>query len=301
MNFSFGIFGAADPDCVDVPEGALQFSPLIPGSAALEDAEPLTGMVMAAPPGTVERQYALALSLRALQPGAPLTVMAPKAKGGGRIAKELEAFGCSVDASSRRHQRICQTGCPETLGAEIGAAIAAGAPCFVDALSLWSQPGIFSWDRLDPGTALLLSALPPLAGRGADLGCGIGIIAREVLTNKDVTHLDLIDIDRRAVTAAKRNIVDARAAFHWADVRNFARTKGLDFIVMNPPFHDGGVEDRALGQAFVQQSQRLLRDGGTVWLVANRHLPYESGLAAVFASVTLRVERDGFKVYEAVK
>jgi 16S rRNA (guanine1207-N2)-methyltransferase len=259
-------------------------------------------MVMVAPPGTVERQYALALALRALKPGAPLTVTAPKAKGGSRIAEELEAFGCSVEETSRRHQRICQTSRPETLDtARIDAAMTAGAPCFVEAVNLWSQPGIFSWDRIDPGTVLLLSVLPALDGRGADLGCGIGILARPVLANKKVAHLDLIDSDRRAIAAARRNIVDGRAAFHWSDVRTLAHTKDLDFIVMNPPFHDGGVEDRVLGQAFVQQSHRLLRAGGTAWLVANRHLPYEAGLTAVFASVTLRAEQGGFKVYEARK
>ena len=52
----------------------------------------LAGMAMAALPGTVERLYTLAQALRALKPGAPLTVMAPKTKGGNRIAKELGAF-----------------------------------------------------------------------------------------------------------------------------------------------------------------------------------------------------------------
>jgi 16S rRNA (guanine1207-N2)-methyltransferase len=273
----------------------VQLSPLFPGAAALEDSANLSGMVMAAPPGTVERQYVLALSLRALQPGAPFTVMAPKEKGGSRLAKELETLGCVVEATSRRHQRICQTVRPET--PNIDAAIAAGAPRVVD--GLWTQPGIFSWNRIDPGTALLLSALPPLSGRGADLGCGIGVIAQAVLASAKVTHIDLIDIDARAIAAARRNVTDPRATFHWADVRRMMHLKGLDFVVMNPPFHDGGVEDKALGQAFVQQAQRALRPGGTAWLVANRHLPYEATLAIDFASVALRAERDGFKVYEA--
>ena len=262
-------------------------------------------MVMAAPPGTLERRYALALALRALEAGAPFTVMAPKEKGGSRIAKELEAFGCSVAATSRRHQRICQTVCPAALDAEaealIDAALAAGGLCVVEALGLWSQPGIFSWNRIDPGTALLLSVLPSFAGRGADLGCGVGVIARAVLASAHVTGVDLVDIDRRAITAARRNINDPRATFHWADVRRLASLKDLDFVVMNPPFHDGGVEDRALGLAFVQRSHHMLRDGGTAWLVANLHLPYESVLSTAFSQISLRAEKGGFKVYEAKK
>ena len=293
------IFGTPDPDCAAFPANAVQTSPLVPGAAALEDMAGLAGMVMSAPPGTVERQYALALALRALQPGAPLTVMAPKDKGGNRVAKELESFGCTVEATSRRHQRICQTVRPDTLDARTDAAIAAGAPRLVD--GLWSQPGIFSWNRIDPGTALLLSSIPALSGRGADLGCGIGVIAQAVLAAASVTHIDLVDIDARAVAAARRNVTDPRATVHWADVRRIAHLKDLDFVVMNPPFHDGGLEDKALGQAFVRQSHRTLRAGGTAWLVANRHLPYEATLTADFASVALRADRDGFKVYEARK
>ncbi len=303
----FGVFGAPLSDLAPIPTGAAQFSPHVPGARALEDLAPasLAGMVMAAPPGTVERRYALALSLRALQAAAPFTVMAPKEKGGSRIAKELEAFGCSVEVTSRRHQRICQTACPAAPDAQAQAlletAVTDGGPCRVDALGLWSQPGIFSWNRLDPGTALLLEVLPALAGRGADLGCGIGIIARAVLASPQVTQIDLIDIDSRAIAAARRNIGDPRAAFHWADVRKLVSVKDLDFVVMNPPFHDGGSEDKTLGQAFVQQCHHLLRDRGTAWLVANRHLPYEAVLSAAFSQVALRAESGGFKVYEATK
>lgn len=299
---SFGVFGAPHSDLADIPAGAQQFSPLIPGAGALEDVSPasLTGLIVAAPPGTLERRYVLALALRALQAGAPLTVMAPKERGGNRIAKELEAFGCAVETSSRRHQRICVTARPAQLGEGVDEALKAGGPQRVEALGLWSQPGIFSWDRIDPGSALLLSVLPAFTGRGADLGCGIGILARAVLASPSVTQLALIDIDRRAITAARHNLEDARIAFHWADARKIQLT-GLDFIVMNPPFHEEGVEDKALGQAFVQRAQQMLRDGGLLWLVANRHLPYEALLAGAFSSVTLHADGHGFKVYEAIK
>lgn len=299
---SFGLLGVPHPDLAETPAGAVQFSPLVPGAGVLEEVIPasLTGFVMAAPPGTLERRYALALVLRALASGAPFTVMAPKERGGNRLAKELEAFGCAVEASSRRHQRICVTARPAQLNEAVDEAIAGGAPRRIESLGLYSQPGIFSWDRLDPGSALLLTALPAFTGRGADLGCGIGVLARTVLASPAVTQFALIDIDRRAIAAARRNVEDARATFHWADVRKLP-PQDLEFIVMNPPFHDGGVEDKALGQAFVQRAQQMLRDGGSLWLVANRHLPYEALLAGAFSTVTLRADGNGFKVYEATK
>jgi 16S rRNA (guanine1207-N2)-methyltransferase len=294
------VYGAPQADLVEVPAGAVQASPLTPGAAALEDMAPasLSGAVMLAPPGTIERRYALALALRALKPEARLTVLAPKDKGGSRLGKELEAFGCTVQETGRRHHRICETRRPAAPSG-LDEAIAAGQPRIVPELGLWSQPGVFSWDRPDPGSLLLLSTLPPMAGRGADLGCGAGLLARAVLESPKVTALDLVDLDRRAVEAARRNLDDPRAAFHWADARSEPDLKDLDFVVMNPPFHDGGAEDKSLGQAFIRRGRQVLRKGGVLWLVANRHLPYEGVLTPLFARVALKAEAGGFKVYEA--
>jgi 16S rRNA (guanine1207-N2)-methyltransferase len=72
-------------------------------------------------------------------------------------------------------------------------------------------------------------------------------------------------------------------------------------VVMNPPFHDGGTEDRALGVAFIAAAAKALRKGGVCWLTANRHLPYEAPLDEAFAKVTLKAERGGYKIYEARK
>jgi len=298
-----GLYGTPPAAVLSPPTPAIQFSPVIPGAEALElrDDTTLGSLVMLAPPGTVERRFALAHALRALRPGAALTVLAPNDKGGTRLAKELDAFGCTVADTARRHHRICTTARPKKLNG-LAEAIAAGAPRLIPETGLWSQPGIFSWDRLDPGSALLLEHLPPLAGTGADFGCGIGVLARAALTSSTVQRLALVDIDRRAIDAARRNIDDPRADLRWADLRDPAlRFEGLDFVLMNPPFHDGGAEDKALGQFFIQRAATALRPGGTCWLTANRHLPYEGVMKPLFSRMTLKADAGGFKVYEAVK
>ena len=293
------VYATPSPVLAETPPGALQVSPLLPGSAPLEafGEGQLTRLVMAAPAGVLERRYQLALGLRALRPGSELTVLAPKDKGGARLRKELEGFGCTVEESARRHHRICACLRPDTLTG-VEPAITAGGARFIEALQLWSQPGVFSWDRIDPGSALLASSLPPLAGRGADFGCGLGYLARTVLASPGVSRLSLIDIDRRAVEAARHNVDDTRAELLWADIRR-AELGDLDFVVMNPPFHDGGGEDRALGQAFIQRAAAALRKDGVLWLVANRHLPYEAVLKDAFARVTSNAEQGGYKVFEA--
>jgi 16S rRNA (guanine1207-N2)-methyltransferase len=294
------VYGAPPPELATAPGEALQVSPLMPGAEALEALAPgsLTAAVIAAPPGTLERRYALALTLRALAPGAPLTVLAPKDKGGARLRPELEAFGCHVEETARQHHRICRATRPE---APVGldAAIAAGGPQRIGGEGPWTQPGVFSWDRDDPGSQLLIAALPPLSGHGADLGCGTGALAAAVLASAAVTRLELADIDRRALDAARRNQGDPRVVFHWADVRDGPRLEGLDFVVTNPPFHAGGLEDKSLGQDFIRAGRRMLRPGGAFWIVANRQLPYEAVLAEEFGRVALKGEGRGFKVFEA--
>lgn len=290
------------PAVFDPPGAATQTSPLIPGATALEGmAEGSVDEIMIyAPPGVLERRYTLALALKALKPGGRLDVMAPKDKGGSRLKKELEAFGAEVGESAKAHHRRCVVIKGDGLTG-LDAAIAAGAPRLVPGLEAWSQPGVFAWDRIDPGSALLAQTLPPLKGAGADLGCGYGALATVALRSPAVTALRLYDLDRRAVEMARKNVEDGRVTIEQADVRTLSTEGDLDFIVTNPPFHDGGAEDKRLGQTFIRQAAGMLKKGGTLWLVANRHLPYEAELNEAFKRVRMVADTGGYKVFEAVK
>lgn len=298
-----GVYGAPPAAVLAFPADAVQFSPLTPGAAALElqGEGTLKSMTMLAPPGTRERRYAMASALRAVAPGGAFIALAPNDQGGTRLRKELQAFGCTVEESARRHHRIASCIRPVNMTG-IDAAIADGGPQVVAGLDMWSQPGVFSWDRLDPGSALLLDHLPAFNGRGADFGCGVGILSRAILASAKVGQMTLIDIDRRAVEAARRNLDDPRARFRWADVRTpDPELREIDFVVMNAPFHDAGVEDRTLPLAFVKRAAEVLRSGGVCWLTANRHLPYEAAMKPLFKRVDLKVETDGYKIYETRK
>ncbi len=303
MNGREALYGHPSRELASARPDAIQVSPLIPGATAIEDL-PTAGLdrvVVAAPPGTLERRYVLAHALRALTPDGALIALAPKDRGGSRLRKELEAFGCEVQETARRHQRICAVARPAA-PTGLDDALAAGGPQVPQALGLWSQPGVFSWDRLDPGSALLIDPPPNLAGRGADFGCGVGVLARAVLASPEVIEIAAIDIDRRAVEAARRNISDPRATVLQADLRAAPPDLAdLDFVIMNPPFHLAGGEDRGLGDAFVSRAAAMLRRGGVVRLVANVALPYESYLARDFSRTRLIGRSGGYKVLEAVR
>ena len=295
------VYGAPPTGLALVPGGAIQLSPFVVDAAALEDQPDacLDEMVIVAPPGAIERRYVLAQALRALKPSGRLVALAPKDKGGLRLRRELAAFGCEAADTARRHWRICAARRPDA-PTGLAEAIAEGGPQVPPKLGLWSQPGVFSWDRPDPGSALLERHIADLAGAGADLGCGVGMLALAALASRALVSFALVDLDRRAIAAARRNVADPRASFLQADLRNDTPALGaLDFVIMNPPFHDGGAEDKALGQAFIRTAAAMLKPGGALKMVANVGLPYEAVLAERFKDVRLIDQAPGYKVIEA--
>ncbi|AVH93060.1 TPA: methyltransferase [Stenotrophomonas maltophilia] len=170
-----------------------------------------------------------------------------------------------------------------------------------------SRPGVFAWDRIDPASALLAEHLPAdLAGRAADLGAGYGYLSRELLERcPKITALDLYEAEQRALALAELNLAPPPRPlplrFLWQDV-TAGIEPGYDVIISNPPFHTPSRADRPdIGQRFIAVAAQALRPGGRLYVVANRHLPYEYTLNESFGAVRVIAERDGFKLVEAVK
>jgi len=163
----------------------------------------------------------------------------------------------------------------------------------------FTTAGVFSEGAVDAGSALLADTLPAkLPARMADLGAGWGYLAAPVLAREGVKSLDLIEAEALSVQCARLNVSDPRVTFHWADATRFAETP-YDGIVMNPPFHASRASDPGLGRAFIQAAARLLAPHGKLWMVANRHLPYEATLTECFRNVDMIGSNGAFKVFHA--
>ncbi|WP_417587656.1 class I SAM-dependent methyltransferase [Pararhodobacter oceanensis] len=162
-------------------------------------------------------------------------------------------------------------------------------------------PGLFSADGVDPASALLAGVLPGgLKGVAADFGAGWGYLSAQLLARAPgLTTLHLIEADARALDCARHNVTDPRAQFHWADATVPIPRLALDAVIMNPPFHSGREARPQLGAAFIQAAAAMLKPSGQLWLVANRHLPYESTLASAFRKVTELPGAPGFKLFHA--
>ncbi|MBQ7501922.1 class I SAM-dependent methyltransferase [bacterium] len=176
---------------------------------------------------------------------------------------------------------------------------------------LLSRPGIFSWNKLDGGSALLADYLrtsADLRGVGADLGSANGVLTKACLESVsykagNISRIDLFEDEYLSLAAAKLSLKgiadDVRLGFNWADVISDVPSQQYDWIVMNPPFHQGQTRVLNLGREFVASAARALTWRGTLYVVVNRTLPYEDTLATYFKEYVKIAENNGFKVYKA--
>ncbi|HKI59738.1 MAG TPA: methyltransferase [Mariprofundaceae bacterium] len=175
----------------------------------------------------------------------------------------------------------------------------------IESHGLLSQPGLFSWDRPDIGSTLLLKHLPDsLTGAGMDLCCGYGFLSAHILEkNPDIKSLYLIEADHMALNCAEANTKPwaGKCQPHWLDAASDPLPLKLDWIVCNPPFHTGQRQDIELGQTIVANGCKSLKRAGKLYLVANRKLPYEAVLDRMLMRHRIIVQEQGFKVIEATK
>ncbi|MBB6189067.1 class I SAM-dependent methyltransferase [Rhodanobacter sp. MP7CTX1] len=273
-------------------------------------ADELFSLVLVLPPR--QRDEARALFARALRhtaPGGTVLVSMPNAEGAKSGETDLRNLVGTVQHLSKHKCRVFWS-TPDVAGinqALLDEWLALDAPRAIVA-GYVSRPGLFAWDRIDRASALLAAHLPDdLHGRVADLGAGYGYLAAQVIARcPQVRAMDLYEAEARALEPARINLQQAQREYgreldvsvHWHDV-----TRGLpqryDAIVSNPPFHQGRADLPELGRAFITSAADALQQDGRLWLVANRHLPYEAILTARFRDVRSVVVQEGFKVIEA--
>jgi len=159
---------------------------------------------------------------------------------------------------------------------------------------------VFSADGVDLASAMLVEELPETMGAHvADLGAGWGYLSAHVLSRASVEVLHVVEAGNMALECARHNITDERARFYWEDVTTWAPPHKMDTVVMNPPFHTGRAAEPQMGQAFVAAAARVLSSNGNLWMVANRHLPYEAELNTRFAQVEELGGDARFKLFHA--
>ncbi|HSC68974.1 MAG TPA: methyltransferase [Cellvibrio sp.] len=182
-------------------------------------------------------------------------------------------------------------------------------PIAVDSgFKLHSKPGVFGWNKVDAGSALLIEQLkqsaPSLGQMNSclDLGCGYGyltIAASTLDSCKGISHWTMTDNNAAALELARRNLHDNQLT---GTVIPADAGKGLavkaDLILCNPPFHQGFGLDGDLTDKFLASAKRLLAPAGAAFFVVNQFIPLERKATQLFSQVKLLTDNGSFKVIQ---
>ncbi|MDO5370245.1 class I SAM-dependent methyltransferase [Paracoccus sp. (in: a-proteobacteria)] len=248
------------------------------------------------PRARAEARARVAAAAAALDEGAALWIDGQKTDGVDAMLRELRGLAPVDQVQSRAHGKIFRVTVP---GGDWLPPDWKGARRTVEG-GFVTAPGVFSADGPDPASVALAACLPErLPTRMVDLGAGWGWLSAQVLTRPGIELLHLVEADHAALDCAKANVTDPHARFHWADATTFRLPEPVNGVVMNPPFHQGRAADPHLGGRFIRAAAGLLTGAGRLWMVANRHLPYEAALNEHFADVREIGGDNRFKVIAA--
>ena len=172
-------------------------------------------------------------------------------------------------------------------------------------LELLSKPGLFGWNKVDAGSALLieqLNTLPIAPTSCLDLGCGYGyltIAAANLALGKGIKQWIMTDNNAAALQLAQTNLQHHQLTGEViaADAGQGITTK-VDLLLCKPPFHQGFGIDGDLTDKFLASAKRLLNPQGTALFVVNQFIPLERKAAPLFKQIKVLIDNGSFKVIQ---
>lgn len=135
--------------------------------------------------------------------------------------------------------------------------------------SFFTDNGVFSKDKLDFGTRVLLENLPIeiLHGDILDVGCGYGVI--DIVLGKIVDANFLgVDVNRRALHLADMNKKEnGLSNINFIESSCYENVNGkYDFIITNPPIRAG----KKIVYEIVMGAKNYLKDDGSLFIVVRK-------------------------------
>lgn len=169
---------------------------------------------------------------------------------------------------------------------------------------LTTLPGVFSSEQLDGGTRLMLEQLAsfPVADNACDLACGNGVLGLALLNAGKAARMTFADESALALLCARRNLAtlfpdrSSTDRFYWGDGLAGDSEK-YELIICNPPFHQGHVMDAHFGKRLLRQCAEHITAQGHLFVVANRHLPYQGLLKRHFKQVSIAAQNNKYQLW----
>ena len=188
------------------------------------------------------------------------------------------------------------------------------------AIEVRTKPGVFSYEKLDKGTELLLEHL--VVGQGErvwDVGCGAGVIGLAAF-QRGAAWVRFSDVDYHALRVTQGNvkrvgdlarseIVAGRSLCVGAVLKDDGTVElireditrqrdGFDLIVSNPPFHQQHELTLGMMESLLDDVEKYLKTEGRLVVVANAFLPYAEMIERHGFRFEVIAQNPSYKLYE---
>ena len=137
-----------------------------------------------------------------------------------------------------------------------------------------------------------------------DLGCGNGILGTALaLANPDLL-VRFVDESYQAIESAKATFkanlgAKRKAVFKVGNMLEGIDDDSIDLVMCNPPFHVQGARGDDTAMQMFLEAARVLKPGGSLYVVGNRHLGYHTKLRRDFSAAAIVGSNSKFVVVRA--
>lgn len=167
-------------------------------------------------------------------------------------------------------------------------------------LAFTTDAGVFSKDRIDFGSKLLIETFSHDDPQGdfLDLGCGYGPIGIALAKDHPNRHVVLTDVNERAISLTKQNVVQNsidNVEVLQSDGFSSLVNRKFATIITNPPIRAG----KKLIYSLFAKSKEHLHSTGSLWIVIQKKQGAPSAmkyLEGIYEKVTVKARKKGYFV-----
>ncbi|CAL4322475.1 16S rRNA (guanine(1207)-N(2))-methyltransferase RsmC [Buchnera aphidicola] len=175
---------------------------------------------------------------------------------------------------------------------------------FWENLNIYFFPGVFSYNKIDEGSKLLLSTFTKkIEGEVLDIGCGNGILSAYLLSKKiNKIKITLSDIHLAAIESSKLTFKKNKLKGNIlsSDVYSNIKKK-FNLIISNIPIHQDLNIELKTGISIIKKSINYLKDKGELRIVINSFINISKIFKKNFKNYRILKKTKKFIVFQGFK